>query len=413
MTPFVVGAVVLLLVAAGLLLWQRDGGPRSADRDDPNLDWLRQRRRELGESGEAALLEDLGLRVLEEESGDPAARMPAGAGTPPRGATRRLGAVLTVTLVVLSGLLYLRLGALEDVLIYRDLENLPQGDTLALQRLTQRVRERAAERPENLYYLDLLGQLEMTGENAAEAAQTFQRLAEQAPEDARLQAQAAQAMFQAAGRRLNPEAQLLAERALALNPTEGRALGLLGMASFQAGQYNAAVAYWERLQALEEPGSDAYQMLSDVLRMARQRAGLDPDAVAAAPAAAPAAGDAGAGSAAVGPGIQVALSLPAGADVDPAATVFVFARNPGAASRMPIAVRRLRAADLPLRLRLSDADSMAGQLLSQAESVVVSAQVSRDGRPGEASALFAGSSAPVRASDGPEISIQLQAVTGG
>jgi cytochrome c-type biogenesis protein CcmH len=64
---------------------------------------------------------------------------------------------------------------------------------------------------------------------------------------------------------------------------------------------------------------------------------------------------------------------------------------------MPIAVRRLTAAELPVTLRLSDADSMAGQVLSDAGDVVVSAQLSRNGQPGEANAPISAAPNPVRA----------------
>jgi cytochrome c-type biogenesis protein CcmH len=50
---------------------------------------------------------------------------------------------------------------------------------------------------------------------------------------------------------------------------------------------------------------------------------------------------------------------------------------------------------LPLTLRLDDSNSMAGQKLSAAESVVVVVQVSPDGTPGEASATWLGQLGPL------------------
>lgn len=402
MSAFVAGAGALLLLAAALLLWSDRRRPRGADRDDPNLGWLEQRRRELADSGDPRLLDEAALRLLED--GAAAGVRPASPG--PRGG-RRLAALLLLLALPASALLYYRLGALEDVLIYRQLDALSEQDPAGLERLTARVQARSEARPDNLYYLDLLGQLQLGSEDAAQAVDTFRRLAERAPESARAQAQAAQAMFLAAGRRLEPEAQLLAERALALDPQEGMALGLLGMASFEAQQYAAAVTYWERLQALEAPGSESHRMLEDVLRLARERAGLDV-AEASPVAGAAATGD---GSDAPAAGVTVSLALPEAAAASPDAVVFVFARPRGAAGGMPLAVRRLRAADLPLTLRLSDADSMAGALLSEAGEVVVSAQLSRNGQPGAANALFRGESPPVTPDVGGEaVAIRLQRV---
>ena len=91
------------------------------------------------------------------------------------------------------------------------------------------------------------------------------------------------------------------------------------------------------------------------------------------------------------PGVTLSISLPPGAEVAPTDTVYVFARNPRGASRMPVAVRRLRAAQLPAVLRLDDSAAMAGQTISQLPEVVVVARVSPSGRPGERYATYQGS----------------------
>jgi cytochrome c-type biogenesis protein CcmH len=164
-------------------------------------------------------------------------------------------------------------------------------------------------------------------------------LAQKAPEDPQALAMAAQARFLAADRQLDGEAQLLAERALAVDPGQRTALGLLGMASFENEAYAAAINYWGRLQAQEAPGSPGYDMLEQVIAVAAERGGLS-TAVVAAPTVDESA-----------PGISVSLALPEDHQTDPQAVVFVFARRAGAQGGMPIAVRRLQAAQLPLTLR--------------------------------------------------------------
>ena len=79
----------------------------------------------------------------------------------------------------------------------------------------------------------------------------------------------------------------------------------------------------------------------------------------------------------------------------PTDTVFVLARNAASDSRMPIAVQRLQAAQLPVTLRLDDNNSMAGQKLSATESVLVVVQVSPAGTPGEANATWLGQAGPL------------------
>jgi cytochrome c-type biogenesis protein CcmH len=381
-STFLFGALVLALVVAGLLLWRRDAAPRAADGDDPNLEWYRRRRQELSDEAEAPLLEEAKLRLLEEGVAD---RQPAVLGAGPSRGLGRLPWLLLPLVLVAAAALYSQLGAYQDVLIYRQLERLDPENPAQLARLREQIAARSARTPDNLQYLDLLGQLQLSAQDYAGAAESYARLAERAPEDPQILAQAAQTRFLANDRVLDARAQLLAEQSLAVNPQQQTALGLLGMAAFERQQYAAAVGYWERLQALESPGSAAYEMLDDVIGIARSRA---PELAAAeSPAPSAPAGDA--------PGITVRLSLPAQVDVAPEATVFLFARSPSAGSRMPIAVRRLSAGQLPLTLRLSDADSMAGQMLSAAGEVVVSAQLSRNGQPGEANAAFIGRTEPL------------------
>jgi cytochrome c-type biogenesis protein CcmH len=110
------------------------------------------------------------------------------------------------------------------------------------------------------------------------------------------------------------------------------------------------------------------------------------------------------------PGITVRVELPAGAAVAPADTVFVLARNAESNSRMPVAVQRLSAGELPLTLRLDDSNSMAGQTLSSLAAATVVVQVSPGGQPGEANASWLGRAGPIAPSaSGEPVVIRLQA----
>jgi cytochrome c-type biogenesis protein CcmH len=307
---------------------------------------------------------------------------------------------LLLLVLLASAGLYLQTGSIEDVLIYEELSQLTPEDSEATRTaLLERIAARSRAKEDNLQYLGLLGQLYMAGEDYALASESFGRLAEKAPEDPQALAMAAQARFLAADRQLDAEAQLLAERALAVDPAQRTALGLLGMASFENGAYNAAINYWGRLQEQEAPGSPGYDMLDQVIAVAMERGGFSSELVSKV-VVAPEVDD-------KVPGISVSLALPEDHQADPQAVVFVFARRAGAQGGMPIAVRRLQAAQLPLTLRLSDGDSMAGQLLSEAGAVLVSAQLSANGQPGAANASLSGVGGPVSAG-GSEVAVQIQ-----
>jgi len=230
-------------------------------------------------------------------------------------------------------------------------------------------------------------------------------MVEAAPEDAQALAYAAQARYLAAGRVLDPESQRMAEQALSINPHQRTALGLLGMASFEQQQYRAAIQYWERLQATEQPGTDSDQMIASVIQQARNRLGETGSAEEGAISNDAAMAQAGADG---GAGVTVRVDLPGGADLNPGDTVFVLARNPDSGGRMPIAVQRLSASQLPMTLRLDDRHSMAGQKISASPEVEVVVQVSPSGRPGEANATWLGRAGPLApATDSEPVTITL------
>ena len=391
MTTFIVGCAVLVLLSGLFYLFpRRRSGGADEELERANIEWYRLRQAELAEEGADALQDDARLRLLEDEqqAGAVARPAPAATGSFP-------GWVLLPVVALLSSVLYYQLGAAPDVLISRQLQALENSDDPAqTAALIDAIQDRVDQRPGNLDYVALLGRYYMGQQDYAQAAATYAELARQAPEDAYALAYAAQAEYLAAGRQLSERARMWAEQALAIQPHQRTALGLLGMASFEQQQYREAIGYWQRLLVTEQPGSESASMINGVIEAARQRLGESGEtAVAAAhtPQSDGAAGDV----AASGAGVTVRVALPEGAQVAPSDTVFVLARNAASDSRMPIAVQRLQAGQLPVTLRLDDSNSMAGQKLSATESVLVVVQVSPDGRPGEAGATWLGEAGPL------------------
>jgi cytochrome c-type biogenesis protein CcmH len=388
-------ACAALLVLAALFLLRPGARARARAEDAANLDWFRLRREELAAQGQTELLEDARLRVFEDGVGDPA---PASELVEPR--FRALWVLPPLTLIA-AGWLYWQLGAVADVTLAQRLDTLGEETPAAdIDALMSDIGARIGQRPDNLGYRALLGRYHMARGNYGAAAEAYSELASRAPGDAQALALAAQARFLAAGRELSPEAQRLAERALAADPRQRTALGLLGMASFENGRYRAAIEYWERLVAQEAPGSPSAGMLQEVIASARARLGDDTAVAGSEPAA--------------GAGITVTVNAPADAGLSGSETVFVLARREGATSRMPIAVRRFTAAELPRTLRLDDRNSMAGQKLSSAGAVRVFVQVSPGGQPGLTNAVLAGSAGPVTAGkdDGAAVAVSLAPTAG-
>ena len=384
MTTFVLACAGLVLLSGVFYLFPRArSGSTEADLDSANLEWFRLRRLELAAEGNDALDEDARLRLLEDEH--------LGAPTKVTSAQSFPVWVFLPLVALLASVLYYMLGAAQDVEIAGRLQNLQEDMTPEEKiSLIAEVEARSLQRPENLHYVSLLGRYYMGQEDYTRAAELYSALVQAVPEDAQALAYAAQAEYLAAGRTLNGPARLWAEQALAADPQQRTALGLLGMAAFDAQQYDVSIAYWDRLLALESPNSDSQKIIEQMIETSRQQlAALAPEG--SAPAVVAPAAPAVVSRA----GVTVSVSAPAGATIDPADTVFILARNADSQSRMPIAVQRLTGAQLPVTLRLDDSNSMAGQKLSAASSVMVAVQVSRDGRPGEANARWLGQAGPV------------------
>jgi len=392
LTLFVLACVGLLLLSGMFYLRpKKDDGGADADLKRANVEWYRVRQTELAREGAVALEDDARLRLLEDEQN---AAAPAAPATVSEGFPVW---VLLPLVAVFSGGLYFWLGAAPDVLIARQLQEIDDNSTPGqMQALMTRVEVRSAQRPENLDYVNLLGRYYMGQEQYSQAAQSYAELARELPEDAYALASAAQAEYLAAGRQLSNQARLRAEQALAVDPHQRTALGLLGMASFEQRQYRAAISYWQRLLVGEQPDSDGARMITSVIETARQRlaaAGELPDTAVVAVANNAVEGKAPAADPT--PGVTVRVELPQGAQLASSDTVFVLARNADSDSRMPIAVQRLQAGQLPLTLRLDDSNSMAGQKLSGTESIVVVVQVSPTGTPGEAGGTWLGKGGPL------------------
>ncbi len=179
----------------------------------------------------------------------------------------------------------------------------------------------------------------------------------------------------------------LIQKALRVDPKNAMALWLAGTAAFRGNQFNDAIRIWERLIPEVEPDSDDARMLHQSIEAAYTAMGKTAPKSAKAPAMAAPGADAnyeGAGAppakrgAAVSVSGQVELDAELKSKAQPGDTVMVIARVPG--TRMPVAVLRVHASDLPLKFTLDDSLSMSPQArISAATEVDIEARVSKSG----------------------------------
>lgn len=267
--------------------------------------------------------------------------------------------------------------------------------------------ERLKQSPDDLEGWMLLGRAYKAMERFGPAREALANAYRLAPDNPDVMLEYAESLVLASdSRRFQGEARELLDRSLALQPDSQRGLWLLGIAAYQEQDFATAATTWERLLALVPADAEPRAALLERIAEARSKAGLAP-LPGSAPVAAPAtaAGEA----TATGPATTaetVAESLPrltVSVDISPelrsrvgaADVLFVYARA-AQGPRMPLAIQRLAASDLPLTVTLDDSTSMMPTMkLSTIPQVVVGARISRSGQATPQSGDFEALSAPI------------------
>lgn len=366
-------ALAALFVVGLPMIWRRKLEGETVD------DWLAVRQME---TNDELLLSDAQLRVWDDKEAENNAQAKVDGVT---SASSRPGyqVALAGLIVLATVVLYDRLGAYEDVQITRSIASLDEATPTDVTALIARIEARSAERPGNLDYQSLLGEYYVATGNAAGALERFEAILAEAPNAPDVLGRAAQAEFVAEGQVLTERARKRAEQALAGDPRQKSALATLAMGSFGAERYQEAIGYMRVLRDLEIPGSEGHQLMISAIAEAESRLSSTGGTDVASETSA---------SEATKPEVRVAVLLPVGVDEGALAgqTVFVIARPAGSTARMPTAVMRIPTGTWPLKVKLSDENSMAGQKLSALAAVDLEVQVSQNGQPGLNNASFLG-----------------------
>jgi cytochrome c-type biogenesis protein CcmH len=248
--------------------------------------------------------------------------------------------------------------------------------------------QRLKQRPDDADGWVLLAHSYQALERFAEAADAYAHADALIANNASLLADYADALAMAQGRRLEGTPAALIQRALAIDPKHKKALALAATVALETRDLDTSIAYWRRLAAELPAGSDEARQVADVIAEvdAAKREGkgnsIAPSKRAAAnapPASAPSAPRGGTGTAGSAIAGRVDLNAALASKVALNDTVFIFARA-AEGQRMPLAVLRIPAKELPRDFSLDDSMSMApGVKLSAAPSVIVEARISKSG----------------------------------
>ncbi|MFT5691162.1 MAG: cytochrome c-type biogenesis protein CcmH [Oceanicoccus sp.] len=322
---------------------------------------------------------ELERRLLDETANDqPSERLEGRVGN----LSIKLRLAIFCIVPIAAYLIYQQIGAQADWEIANTLKQVQQESAagndakVEIKKLLSQLLARLDQQPENPEYLMTVASAQMELENYPAASEAYQRLVAIFPEDPRLLGSYAQALYLSSGRKLNPQVTSIANKALSIDPQQTGVLSMLGMASFEARDYNSAVTYWSKLVALLGPDSSNRQMITRGIEQAKILMMANGGAV-------PVDSQEGVlGSSAAEsdvPAVVVRVSIDPSLNADPNATVFVFARAV-VGPPMPLAVAKLRVSDLPATVRLDDSMAMAPSLkLSSFEKVNIVARVSKKG----------------------------------
>lgn len=370
MIDFWLAAGLLALVAMAFLLIPLLRGRRAQaeeDRTALNVALYQERLAELDAQHAAGTLDDAQLQAGRAEAARELLADTEGEGER-RSRLGRAAPLLAAVLLPLLGLgLYLHWGASEKLALSRELAEPPHS----MAEMTERLEKAVQAQPDSAEGWYFLGRTYMTQERFEDAAKAFERAANLSGRQSEVLGQWAQALYFANGKKMAGTAQALADEALKQNPEEVTTLGLMGIAAFEDQRYADAAGYWQRLVAALPADDPSRAAIQSGIERARQHLVERGEKLPEAPAAAATAG--------VTLKVRVDLSDAVKGQVKPDDSVFVFARAVNGPP-MPLAVKRLKVADLPDEVSLSDADAMMPQLkLSAFPQVELVARVSRAG----------------------------------
>jgi cytochrome c-type biogenesis protein CcmH len=367
-------AAALAFVLVPLLRSRPVSGPSTVE---ANLDVLRSQRREIeadvanGTLPPEARDEALAELVRRAEADLVPVAAPADAARKPW----ITAAVVAVALPLCAFGLYLARGtpAAADPRLANGTMPMDSKEVVAMvETLARKVRER----PDDVQGWSLLARSMATLGRFQESADAYAHLAKIAPGDPSVLADYADALAMAQGRSLAGKPYELVKEALAIDPSHPKALALAASAAMDANDFAGALNYWRALEVQLPPGSDDLRQVQAVVAEVEAKAREAGQPVASAPVHTATTSGAAQSKSVTG---SVAAAPDVAARIQPGDTLFVYARAENG-PRMPLAIIRTTATQLPMKFALDDSQAMSPAMkLSGAAAVRIEARVSRSG----------------------------------
>jgi cytochrome c-type biogenesis protein CcmH len=261
------------------------------------------------------------------------------------------------------------------------------GHHMSTAQMVDELERRIAVAPEDPEPRLWLARVYMSEEQFDKAVEALAKLNELVPDQPPVLLQYADALAMRDKGRIGDEARRLIDQALRLEPDNVTGLWLAGVAAEQAGDIDAALASLQAAHTASLATDLPVEEIESQIREIASRHGREPPPLARAeqgspPAKTEASADNLAASAQEAfIEVEVGLADGVAAGLPPATPVFILARAMEGPP-MPLAVKRITLADLPIRVRLDETLAMSPQLtLASAENVTVIARIALGGQP--------------------------------
>lgn len=271
----------------------------------------------------------------------------------------------------------------------------------SLNQLIEQLRKKLEQNPNDGVGWGLLARSYMAMERYADAVPIFEKATKLDPNNASLLADYADALGVHQGRKLEGRPEALIQKSLKIEPHNVKALMLSGTLAYNRKDFARAAKEWEDARAnLPADDQESADQLKASIVEAKRHLGGGPSmnmlaanppmeqAKPAKPAAQSGPSRAITGKVVLGPSLAGKATLPD--------TLFVFAKDV-AGPPMPVSIVRASKKDLPFTFRLDDSTSpMPSRKLSDIETVVIVARLSKSGKAMPESGDLEGMSQPIK-----------------
>jgi len=284
------------------------------------------------------------------------------------GSPKKTIIALTIFIPVTAAAMYFWLGSAQQIADGGAQQQVAQID---VEKMVAGLAAKMEEDPTNLKGWAMLARSYRVMGRPKDAEKAYDRAGAYLDGDAQLLADYADVSAGNANGDFKGKPQAIINRALKADPNNMMALWLAGSADYNRGDYKAAIQVWGRLAKLLPADSEDLKMIQGSIMEARGKANLPPEPIRSQPASPVVSGKNISGVVEIKPDLK--------SRIKPDYIVMVIARAPGA--RMPVAIMRAKAADLPMRFILNDALAMTpDSLISDLNEATIEVRISKSGQ---------------------------------